>query len=347
MCMCESIFIQILDSHFSRKSKKALYCFWSDKTLRPWPTSRAAKCIFLFLFTSLQYLKGYYINLNHMWCKYYLKKKKKINLLCSPPCSWSLALSALRDLISHAGSSGSGERGPHCRVAQHSPQGQALCSRSPGANPLPCIPASVHVSSYGCHMWSCRKADAVFPFVKSGFWKAVSILMARVESLSVKGRGQSCAVLNANTATSHHHCVDVLSLQSGDMALSGAVTLVQAIRAHTVQRHRHARSLDADLSVAEQFLCQSSADADGQYGGEDACQKQKSLNGMTDSRRASPAPLPSLPAPAHLTHRSLGSHDKPDTCQSYTPRQAGEDSSIQSSTCSELTSSLTHTQQVY
>lgn len=93
-------------------------------------------------------------------------------------------LSVLCGLISYAGSSGSGQRGPHCRMAKQSPQGQALCSRSPGANPLPCLPASVHMSSYGRHMWSCRKADAVFPFVKSSFWKAVSILRARVESVS-------------------------------------------------------------------------------------------------------------------------------------------------------------------
>lgn len=56
--------------------------------------------------------------------------------------------------------------------------------------------------------------------------------MARVESLSVKGRGQrrgsrpSCTVLNANTATSDHRRVEMLILQSGDMALSYAVTLV-------------------------------------------------------------------------------------------------------------------------
>lgn len=119
-----------------------------------------------------------------------------------------LHLSVVCGLISYAGSSGSGQHGPHCRVAQQSPQGQALCSRSPGSNPLPCVPASVHMSSYGRHMWSRRKADAVFPFVKSRFWKAFSILMARVESQSVKGtlqrRGnkRSCSVSNANTATS-------------------------------------------------------------------------------------------------------------------------------------------------
>lgn len=104
-----------------------------------------------------------------------------------PLSSSMFKVSLLCGLISYAGSSGSGQRGPHCRVAQQSPQGQALCSRSPEAIPLPCIPASVHMSIYGCHMWSCRKADAVFPFVKSSFWKAVSILMAKVESLSVKG----------------------------------------------------------------------------------------------------------------------------------------------------------------
>ncbi|TNN88891.1 hypothetical protein EYF80_000769 [Liparis tanakae] len=50
------------------------------------------------------------------------------------------------------GSSGSGQCGSHCRVAKQSPQGQALCSRSPGANPLPRLPASVHMRSYGRHI---------------------------------------------------------------------------------------------------------------------------------------------------------------------------------------------------
>lgn len=57
-----------------------------------------------------------------------------------------------------------------------------------------------------------------------------------------------------------------------------------------------------DLSVAEQFLCQSSADADRQYGGEDACQKQKSLNEMTDSLAG---PL------LHRLHLSLSPHISP------------------------------------
>lgn len=40
------------------------------------------------------------------------------------------------------------------------------------------------MSNYGCHMWGGRKADAVFPFVKSSFWKAGSILMVQVQSLN-------------------------------------------------------------------------------------------------------------------------------------------------------------------
>lgn len=91
------------------------------------------------------------------------------------------------------------------RVAQHSPQGQALCSRSRGANPPPCVPASFRMSSYGCHMWSRRKADAVFPFVKSSFWKDFSILMARTESVGASGwrlRRRAAQPLNANLPSS-------------------------------------------------------------------------------------------------------------------------------------------------
>lgn len=111
-------------------------------------------------------------------------------------------------LILYAGSSGSGQRGPHCRVAQQCPQGQPLCSRSRGANPPPCVPASFCMSSYVCHMWSRRKADAVFPFVKSSFWKDFSILMARTESPGAKGWRKSkraAQPLSANTA-SFTHC---------------------------------------------------------------------------------------------------------------------------------------------
>lgn len=58
-----------------------------------------------------------------------------------------------------------------------------------------------------------------------------------------------------------------------------------------------------DLSVAEQFLCQSSADADRQYGGEDACQKEKSLNEMTDSL--------AVPLLHRRLHLSLSPHIPP------------------------------------
>lgn len=123
---------------------------------------------------------NYELKLTDSKCLPFFTTTQWMYSLYFPPCSWSPTPCGL---ISYAGSSGSGQRGPHCRVAQQIPQGQALCSRSPGANPLPCLPASVHMSSYGRHMRSCRKADAVFPFVKSSFWKAVSTLMPRVESV--------------------------------------------------------------------------------------------------------------------------------------------------------------------
>ena len=80
--------------------------------------------------------------------KCYPDHKQQMCILPSPPCSRPAPL-CVCGLISYAGSSGSGQHGPHCRVAQQSPQGQALCSRSPGSNPLPCVPASAHMSSYG------------------------------------------------------------------------------------------------------------------------------------------------------------------------------------------------------
>lgn len=159
-------------------------------------------------------------------------------------------------LISYAGSSGLGQRGPHCRVAQQNPLSQALCSGSPGANPLPCLPASVHMNSYGHHMWSCRKADAVFPFVKSSFWKAVSILMARVKSVSeCKGeravRSQRapsyCVVLCANAARSGMKVWSSLwgyadlakQWHSISLMARTVFTLAWATQVHRVQRHTH------------------------------------------------------------------------------------------------------------
>lgn len=41
----------------------------------------------------------------------------------------------LRGLISYAGSSGSGQRGPRCRVTRQRPRGQALCPSAPGGQP--------------------------------------------------------------------------------------------------------------------------------------------------------------------------------------------------------------------
>lgn len=103
---------------------------------------------------------------------------------------------------------------------------------------------------------------------------------------------------------------------------------------HTHKTHRHKHSPDVYLSVAEQFLCQSSADTDRQYGVEDACHKREKPEWNDRlSRHPSPPLPPPLTVPKHLTHRSLDCYDKPDTCQSYTHKQAGEDSSIHGSTC--------------
>lgn len=107
----------------------------------------------------------------------------------------------------------------------------------------------------------------------------------------------------------------------------------ESSKTHTHTR-RHKHSHDVYLSVAEQFLCQSSADTDRQYGVEDACHKREKPEWNDRlSRHPSPPLPPSLTLPKHLTHSSLDCYDKPDTCQSCTHRQDGEDSSIHRSTC--------------
>lgn len=106
--------------------------------------------------------------------------------------------------------------------------------------------------------------------------------------------------------------------------------LCEAIHARTPQRNGHTRSLDADLSAAEQFLCQSSADADRQYGVEDACQKRISKNEMTDSHSrtlssaASVSPCPSTSWPTaswevmtRLTHVSHALADGMERTAAY------------------------------
>lgn len=104
----------------------------------------------------------------------------------------------------------------------------------------------------------------------------------------------------------------------------------RVIHARTPQRNRHTHSLDVDLSAAEQFLCQSSADADRQYGVEDACQKRKSKNEMTDSHNrtlsaaASVSPCPSTSWPTEswevmtrLTHASQALTDRMERTAAY------------------------------
>lgn len=71
-------------------------------------------------------------------------------------------------LIFYAGSSGLGVCGPSGRGSQQ-------CPLSLGAPTLG-LPASAHLSNNQSHMWSCRKTDAVFPFVKSSCWTTVSFM---------------------------------------------------------------------------------------------------------------------------------------------------------------------------
>lgn len=133
-------------------------------------------------------------------------------------------------------------------------------------------------------------------------------------------------------------CEDMLTSQSEGMPLFLMRQLLHSsmkVQRHThTHRRRHKHSPDVYLSVAEQFLCQSSADTDRQYGVEDACHKREKPEWNDRlSRHPSPPLPPSLTVPKHLTHSSLDCYDKPDTCQSCTHRQDGEDSSIHRSTC--------------
>lgn len=166
------------------------------------------------------------------------------------------------------------------------------------------------MSNYSCHMWGCRKADAVFPFVKSSFWKANGILIVSVKWVK-RGEGSrhSHLVLHANAARPDHNCENMLICTN---------------RGHGIHPCKYSQCNNTHtnswrVSEAEQFLCQSSADTDGQYGGEEACQEEKSLNEMTDSL-AIPLNLSALishcPWTSTITNSSLWSYDKLDTCQS-------------------------------
>lgn len=62
---------------------------------------------------------------------------------------------------------------PRSRAALAGPRG-------PRGSAGPCsrgLPAPAPRSDSESHMWSCRKTDAVFPFVKSSCWKVVSFAM--------------------------------------------------------------------------------------------------------------------------------------------------------------------------
>lgn len=114
-----------------------------------------------------------------------------------------------------------------------------------------------------------------------------------------RGKGGLKELHSLWTLTCHHPLIAVKILCSSSKVMTQHCVmrshLCRAIHAQTPQRNRHIRSLDADLSAAEQFLCQSSADADRQYGVEDACQKLKSENEMTDSHNRTLSAAASVP----------------------------------------------------
>lgn len=218
-----------------------------------------------------------------------------------------------------------------------------------GPTPLPCIPASFRMSSYGCHMWSRRKADAVFPFVKSRFWKDFSILMARTESLSVKGRGHEEALCCVWMLTRQHPLISVKICWS-----SKAMTRHYLMGKHSCRPFKHKPYKETDTPAVLMRTClqlSSSFVSHLLMLIDNTGVRMRVRNGKARMKwqtlvRPSPPQPPSLPVPAHLTNCILGSHDKPDTCQSCTHGRDGEDSSIQSSTCSKLTLSVIRTRQV-
>lgn len=96
-------------------------------------------------------------------------------LICSHPLDKALQdpqCSFLPGLIVNAGSSGQGASVP-CTADPSSVPRAARYALGP---PPPGLPASSRMSNNHSHMWSCRKTDAVFPFVKSSCWNGVRFM---------------------------------------------------------------------------------------------------------------------------------------------------------------------------
>lgn len=103
-----------------------------------------------------------------------------------PPAPFFFSASLrLGGLILDAGSSGSGQRRPRCSDPTASPGPGPLFQRPQG--PAPCLPYLLQFmgAAMAAICEARRKADAVFPFVKSSFWKAFTTLMAIYSSGSV------------------------------------------------------------------------------------------------------------------------------------------------------------------
>lgn len=82
------------------------------------------------------------------------------------------AMSFLPGLIVNAGSSGQGASVPCTADPSRVPR----AARYALGPPPPGLPASSRMSNNHSHMWSCRKTDAVFPFVKSSCWNGVRFM---------------------------------------------------------------------------------------------------------------------------------------------------------------------------
>lgn len=146
---------------------------------------------------------------------------------------------------------------------------------SPGPGPLfpspqgpaPCLPYLLQFigAAMAAICEACRKADAVFPFVKSGFWKAVTTLTAIAQGAR-EWKGSDAA--RAHTHTPSH----MLTLQH-------RIVAKHADAATMLFKHRQ----DAATPSVSKWtclklsssLCQSTADANGQIVRVRACVRSR------------------------------------------------------------------------
>lgn len=202
-----------------------------------------------------------------------------------------------------------------CKVVQKSPGPDPLFRVFRGPNPMSCLPALAHISSYKRHMWDCRKADAVSPFVKSSFWKAVSILMARVKSLGSEEAPDS-VVWSFMLTLQDLMLTENIPISQCNIVLSVCAHLSSGKH---IQFQRHAaQSSDEYSSETEQFICWSSAHTIRGWGRVLWRKKPKWNDSFPHHPSPSAASISACPQTSAINHSSMEGYDKPDTCQSLT-----------------------------